>query len=371
MRPLATYACLLTCGLAASLFAAQDDAGATKWGIPFIKGYSWGWTGVRGEYEGRPPEKSLKLLAETGTEWIALAFAAEVQTKHSSEILYAATNDWMVTDAEIRRAIDLARQRRLKIMLKPVVNCRDGSWRATINFETEQEWDEWWRNYERFLLHYAQIAAETKCEMFCVGCEMRSTERFGDRWRWLIEAVRRAYDGPIVYNSNHDDFDRIEWFDSVDVVGISAYWPVTNGEDTSLEAMLAGWRPFRDRLCSFAARTKKPILFAEIGMRSAKTCSSMPWDWNHQELPYDGEEQARYYEAAFRTFWAEPWFLGYFWWDWKARLYEPEQAESNTDFCAFGKPAKKVLQHWYSQPCQRVATIERRAPVTSTQAQPY
>jgi hypothetical protein len=316
----------------------------------FIKGYTWGWTGTRGEYLGEKPEKSLQLLAATGTQWIALAFAGHMETKRSPHILYGSDNEMMVSDEEIRRAIRLAREHQFKIILKPVVNCNDGAWRAMIDFDDEKDWDKWWQSYEGFLLHYARIASETKCEMFCVGCEMRSTEQFVKRWRSLISEVRKTYNGLIVYNINHDDIDRVEWFDVLDIIGVSAYWPVASKEDTSLDNMLASWKPIRQRLRELSAKSRKPILFMEIGMRSAATCSSMPWDWEHQELPYDGDEQARYYEAALQSFWNnEPWFIGYCWWDWKAQLYDREEGKNNKDFCIYGKPAEEVLLKWYSK----------------------
>ena len=344
---------VLTLFVLLSTAAPQEEADKPKFDVPFIKGYSWGWTGSRGEYRDEAADRSLKRLSDTGTEWIALTFAAHMQTRFCPEILYADKNDFMVSDAEIRHAIALARKHQFKIIMKPVVNCRDGSWRATIDLKTEHEWNNWWHNYEAFLLHYAQIAADTECDMLCVGCEMRSTERFGDRWRHLISQVRRVYKGPVVYNTNHDDIDHVKWFDAVDVVGVSAYWSVSTTADTSLESMLGGWKPVRDRLRKLTKKLQKPILFSEIGLRSASTCSTMPWDWSHQDLPYDGEEQARYYEAAFRTFWDEPWFIGYCWWDWKARLYDLDDAKTNTDFCVYGKPAEKVLRKWYSKPRPR------------------
>ena len=316
--------------------------------VGFIKGYSWGWTGVRGEYSGPAPELSMKELAATNTNWISLAFAAQMETKSSPTILYAKNNDFMVTNDEIHRAIKLAREQGFKIIMKPIVNCLDGAWRATINLETEEAWDQWWQSYEAFLLHYAQIAADTECEMLCVGCEMRSTEHFDDHWRRIIAEVRKTYKGPIVYNANHGDIENVGWFDAVDVIGVSAYWPVSTEQDTSLNTMLAGWRPIRERLRGLSSKWNRPILFAEIGVRSAKTCSTMPWDWQHHDLPFDGEEQARYYEAAFQSFWHEPWFIGYCWWDWKAQLYDRKQGTTNTDFCAYGKPAEEILHKWYS-----------------------
>jgi len=327
---------------------AQTTEPQTQLG--FIKGFSWGWPGMREEYLGDKPEKSMELLAGTGTEWIVLAFAGTVATKNSFDLKYAENNPNMVTDDEIRHAIELARKYHFKIIMKPVVNPMDGQWRAFISFKTPEDWDKWWQNYQAFLLHYAQIAAETKCEMFCLGCEMNSMEADTERWHRLIAEVRKIYAGPITYNVNHDNLDVAKWFDAVDVIGISAYYKVATAKDTSLERMLESWKPIRQRLHDLSDKWKKPILLIEMGVRSAATSSTMPWDSTHQEFPYDAEEQARFYEAAFQTFWNEPWCLGFCWWDWKAHLYDPEAAKTGKDFAIYGKPAEDVVRTWYAKP---------------------
>ena len=75
----------------------------------------------------------------------------------------------------------------------------------------------------------------------------------------------------------------------------------------------------------------------------------MSGDFTHWEWPYDGEEQARFYEAAFQVFWDEPWFCGYSWWDWKVKPYRKEEAGRNLEFYIYGKPAEAVLRAWYAK----------------------
>ena len=44
-----------------------------------------------------------------------------------------------------------------------------------------------------------------------------------------------------------------------------------------------------------------------------------------------------------------PWFAGYFWWDWKAKLPPAEKARENHDFTCYGKKAEQVLKKWYTK----------------------
>ena len=106
--------------------------------------------------------------------------------------------------------------------MKPIVNCLDGVWRANIDFPERgwgkgDYWQEWFSSYTAFLCHYAEIAEETGCEMFCIGCEMLGTERKEELWRRTITAVRGIYRGPLVYNTNHGKEKNVRWWDVVDI----------------------------------------------------------------------------------------------------------------------------------------------------------
>ena len=339
--------------------------------VEFVKGFSWGWTGRRGQYEGSAPKESLQKLAATNANYICLAFGAEMETFDSPHILWSNANPEMVTDAEIRRAIKLARDNNLKIILKPVVNVRDGTWRSWIKFENEdgtkdlQAWDQWWTDFRAMLIHYAKIAQKTNCEMLCLGCEMGATEDDEDRWRNLIADIRKVYKGVLTYNTNWGGSEeKISWWDAIDVIGISAYYPVGSDEPnkwlkigldqvpesyTTTEAMKERWLPIKEKLAAVSQRYNRPILFIELGVCSAKGFSAAPWTHPQTDGIYDGDEQRRYYQATMETFWDEPWFIGFTWWAWPPELYTLEEAQSQTDFCVYGKPAEKLIKEWYGK----------------------
>ena len=39
---------------------------------------------------------------------------------------------------------------------------------------------------------------------------------------------------------------------------------------------------------------------------------------------------------------------GYMLWDWPAKLYSPEEATSNDDYCMYGKKAEVVVRDYYA-----------------------
>ncbi|WP_186577106.1 glycoside hydrolase family 113 [Aquibacillus kalidii] len=314
----------------------------------FIKGMTYGWNTTRGAYRTNEAVESLEKLKATGSEWIALSFYALQDSFHSTEISF--DYGQTMTDRDIEFAVRKAKELGLKVCLKPVVNCRDGIWRARIGFPEDavDHWEKWFSSYSDFLLHYAELAEELGCEMFCIGCEMINTESQTARWEKVIKEVRSKYKGLIIYNANHGKEEGVAWFDKVDLIGTSAYYPVAEKAGDSEENMIKKWEEVKVKMKKLHEKFNKPIVFMEIGCRSAAGCATMPWDFEHTDLPFDEEEQANFYSSVMKVFWDEPWFAGFFWWDWKTKLYPLEDAKKDKDFDIYGKKAEEIVKHWYS-----------------------
>ncbi|WEK54742.1 MAG: glycosyl hydrolase family 53 [Candidatus Cohnella colombiensis] len=317
----------------------------------FVKGMTYGWDTTRGAYRQPYALESLIRLKETGSEWIALSFYTYQNTTFSTEIVFDYGHT--MTDRDIEHAVRQAKELGLKVCLKPVVNSRDGIWRAHIGFPneigSEPYWEAWFKSYRNFLLHYAELAEELDCEMFCIGCEMVLTESKTEYWRELIAEVRAIYSGPLIYNANHGSEEGVDWFDEVDLIGTSAYYPVASKPGDSVEAMVSKWQPVKERFARLHEKFGKKILFMEIGCRSAKGCAMMPWDFTHTELPFDEDEQANFYSSVIEAFWDEPWFSGFFWWDWSTKLYPLESAHEDRGFDIYGKKAEHIVKQWYAK----------------------
>lgn len=391
MRKRIRFASVVVAGLLAGMLASEGQQVRPE--IGFVKGISWGWLGHRGEYEGPAAAESMRKLAKTGADWVCIVFATNMTAPDDPDFTWGADNPRMVSDDEVRRAIDLARENKLKVILKPVVNCADGTWRGWIRFYrplTDREkqagtvgefdpwgkkprmrvgevtdtdaWQAWWSNYADFILHYAALAQEKNVELFCLGCEMNSTETHVDEWRQLIRQVRAEYAGPLVYDINHGRESALGWWDAVDVIGISAYYevPPQHGETASQSAkettpqaeIKSRLEGVRDALAAVSKKHNKPILFIETGVTNVRGAAHYPWSHplENPDCPLDEVEQANYYRAFFEVFWNEPWFKGFAWWDWPAKLYPVEEATKNRSFCIYGKQAERVLRDWYSQP---------------------
>lgn len=316
----------------------------------FCKGYTWGWCAKSGEFQTKDAEHSMERLASNGLDWICIATNAFQETYASTMIfpLY----EYSQTDEDIIFAINKARSMGLKVCLKPVVNCLDRAWRARINFPVENQayWDNWFKSYENFIVHYGKIAERTGCEMFCTGCEMAGMDAQEERCIKMLNKVRKVYSGTIMHNVNHGDEMKYAWLKHVDVIGISAYYKVSSDKDKSLNYMKKCWADVTEMLEDVYSHYNKPIMFAEIGVRNESGCTKYPYDFKHRaDVPLDEDEQANFYESAMWATWDKPWFSGYFWWDWKATIPPIEKARGNRDFTVYGKKAEKILKEWYTK----------------------
>jgi hypothetical protein len=90
--------------------------------------------------------------------------------------------------------------------------------------------------------------------------------------------------------------------------------------------------------------TDRPVLFTEVGYRSATTAAFQPWLWpQNDESPTDDALQARLYDAFFAEAWPQPWMLGAF--VWKVHVDgEPRP----TGFTPMDKPAEAILRRGYT-----------------------
>jgi len=302
-----------------------------------VCGMTWGWTGVRGTWATPAAAASMDRMAEHEVTWTALAYSALQATAFSTEIGFEDAPT--VTDEEIVTAIRAAHERGLKVCLKPVVNVADGTWRAHIGFfdwdvPGEPSWTQWFAAYTRFILHAARIAEAERCEMLCIGCEMVRADGQEQHWRRLIAAVREVYSGPITYNCDKYQEDRVTWWDAVDVISSSGYYPA------------GGWEEQLDRIEPVVAASGKPFFFMEAGCPSREGSSAAPNDWSHHGAP-SGAEQERYYVEMLGACRARPWVRGLMLWDWPAELYDAADAAGNDDYCPYGKPAAKVMADQY------------------------
>jgi hypothetical protein len=293
-------------------------------------------------------DHSLKKLAATGANWVAIVVFGYQQTYTSNTV----TRDPSRTpaDEELVHAIATAHDLGLKVMLKPHVDLRDDRdhWRGNIGeaFTSEAQWRAWFESYSAFINHYAKLAQTHSVDQFCVGTELVGTSHREADWRKVVAGVRERFAGPITYAGNHGTEDvGIAWWDAVDFIGIDAYYVLTDKTDPTLDELKAAWvdMGYVETMAGLAEKYDRPVLITEIGYRSADGTIKTPWDWD--DLPLDLQEQADAYQAAMDVMWGQPWLAGIYWWNWEVN---PQKGGlEDKGYSPHGKPAEDVLRVYY------------------------
>jgi len=289
-------------------------------------------------YADDSSKTSLRLLKEsTAADTVILVLGALQDTAHSEVIDWKGSH--MPADDELREMIAFAGSLGLCVILKPFINCRNGTWRAHINFfdvdvPHEPQWGKWFQSYTDYQIHYAGIAQETNCEMIIIGCEMVQAQRKDAAWRELVRRIREVYTGLLTYNTDKYMEEYVTWWDALDVISSSGYYPVTD------------WEKELDRIEKVVQREGKPFFFAEAGCPSRDTSPMIPNDW---ALPgiVSLEAQANYYEVMLERCSRRSWVQGFGMWDWSSHLYPLSAAVTDGGYAVYGKPAAAVIASYY------------------------
>ena len=82
-------------------------------------------------------------------------------------------------------------------MLKPhidLINDTKGLWRGDIGIGfNSTQWDIWFNNYQKFILHYAELASNLSVEIFSVSCELTEVSKQTSYWIKLIPKIRNKF----------------------------------------------------------------------------------------------------------------------------------------------------------------------------------
>lgn len=309
---------------------------------PFQRGVCW----VAGRFvEANDFEPLARVhaswISQTPFGWQAAAGDTEIWVATSGHVL------WGESDEGLIETTRLAHARGIKVLLKPHLWLRRG-WPGEIAMQRESDWKAWFAAYRRFLLHYADLAERSGIEALAVGTELGGTTRREAEWRALIAEVRTRYRGSLTYCANwSEDVGHVAFWDALDWIGVQAYYPITERSAPSMDELLSGWRKPVAALKALSERTKRPVVFTEIGYHALDTAASRPWEWRLEGRPSE-ETQARCYDALFRVAEANPWIRGIYIWKWFPH-HERAGGPGHTDYTPQRKAAERVLEREYGR----------------------
>lgn len=304
----------------------------------------------------------IQSLNNHGVEWISQT-PFGWQTGHDNpEITFSRSGGLRgERDLGLSRMAAKAKAKGIKTLLKPHIWIRqaNGKWRSDIKMKSPEEWNQWFADYEAFILHYAQLAADYNFEGLCIGTELYiASTQHEQRWRTIIAKIRKIYSGQLTYAANfHKEYEEIAFWDALDYIGIQGYFPLTKKEHPTLSDLKNGWLPHVEKIKQVQARWQKPVVFTEIGYKSSKDAAIRPWEWekrgdiDKEEISH--ETQATCYQAVYDIFWKEDWIGGFFIWKWTPEIYRTptttrrrRRQPSPLSFTP-KPPALEIVKEWY------------------------
>ncbi|HEY0156105.1 MAG TPA: hypothetical protein VGF28_02295 [Thermoanaerobaculia bacterium] len=310
--------------------------------LPKQRGLSFAAAHPRlGTYGSPRSAESLRNARALGVDWISvMPFGFHSGTP---ALRFGGSRVWE-TDDSLVAVTKQAHALGIKVMLKLHV------WgRTELKMEdwTEADWRAWFDDYGRFVEHYARLARDANADAFCIGNEQKVASRHEAEWRTLIARSRAIYEGPVTYGANFDEVFDVPFWDAVDWIGVSGYFPLSADATPSRDTLVEAWQPILTRLEALSRRHRRPVLFTEIGYRSANGAAWRQWEIPH-DVPPNAEAQRVAYEAFFEAAWPRAWVLGAYPWKW---FSYPGHATPN-DYDFEGKPAADVIRRAFTRPAQ-------------------
>jgi hypothetical protein len=171
-----------------------------------------------------------------------------------------------------------------------------------------------------------------------------------------VKRVRARFSGFLTYQANWGGEEtNLDWWDALDAISISAYYPLAAAQGSDVNALVAGWSDVIDKfhkefhwyatIDSLRKRWKRPVMFGEIAYRPVPDAAVAPWDVTLTGT--DKKIQATAYEAAFRVWYRVPWFRGMSWW-YVAPDPKLVAGLSGADHQP-GAAALRVMARWYAK----------------------
>lgn len=266
----------------------------------------------------------------------------------------------------IKESIRLAQQADLNILLKPQVYV-PGGWIGSLDYATDEEWQAWEQDYREYIMDYVHIAEEMQVEMLCIGTEIKvSVKKRPQFWAALIAEIRSKYSGKLTYSANWDSYQDVPFWQDLDYIGVSAYFPLTDDKLPTVGDLTDQWEPYLQQLKAFAEKQKTQILFTEYGYQSVDGCAGKAWEIekDHSNRNINEEAQANAIKALIDTFEQEKWWSGGFLWKWFPNMKGHEGYPAK-DYTPQGKIAEQTLSDCYKKMNLRHNTVSDSLNITT------
>lgn len=292
-------------------------------------------------------ERGLDEAVRLGATWISLTpfgRAWDLKATGVDKTFELAHTD---NQRAMARAVRQAHARGLRVQLVPHLWVESGEWRGEIDPVTEEGWRAFAEGYRRYVLGWATFASRNKVDLFAVGVELRSwvTTTHAPSFFPILRDIRAAYPGPLTYAANWDDVEQTVILGELDVIGVNAFYPLTDKQNASPAELVSGGLRVAEKVKVLAEQWGKPIVFNEFGYTARPDPALRPWEWPDKMsgVKVDARAQAMAYRGLLFGMLQSPELIGGFVW----RLYaDPDDLsqEAEWGFSPRGREAELLLR---------------------------
>lgn len=295
-------------------------------------------------------ERGLDEAVRLGATWISLTPFGRAWDLKATGVDKTFELPFADSQNGLLRAVRQAHARGLKVLLVPHLWVESGGWRAEIDPEGAAGWHSFAEGYRSFVLSWARFATRARVDMLAVGVELRSwvTTSHAPSFFPILRDIRAAYAGPLTYAANWDDVDQTVIWGELDVIGINAFYPLTDQHNASSAQLEQGGLEVAKKVKALAELWQKPVIFNEFGYTARPDPALRPWEWpdHMRDVKVDALAQAAAYRGLLRGMLDTKELRGAFVW----RLYaDPDDLsqEAEWGFSPRGRQAELELRGAY------------------------
>lgn len=295
-------------------------------------------------------ERGLDEAVRLGANWISLTPFGRAWDLKATGVDKTFELPFAENQRGMLRAVQQAHARGLKVLLVPHLWVESGGWRAEIDPDGAEGWRRFAEGYRAFVLSWARFATRARVDMLAVGVELRSwvTTTQAPSFLPILRDIRAAYAGPLTYAANWDDVEQTVILGELDVIGINAFYPLTDKQNASDAELERGGLTVAEKVKALAELWQKPVVFNEFGYTARTDPALRPWEWpdHMRDVKVDARAQGAAYRGLLRGMLTTAELRGGFVW----RLYaDPDDLsqEAEWGFSPRGREAELFLRGAY------------------------
>ena len=327
-----------------------DQEEENQFSFPYLNGFNFAHEGYRmyNGYGSNLAKQSLDRLNFIGTNAIAIVPYSYMRDDKKATPIPIVTRSGTETDEGLIVSQRHAQELGMYSLLKPQI-WLGKSWPGSIEMSSDEAWDDFFKYYKKWIIHFATLAELFEFDAFCVGVEFaKASIAKPAKWRSLIKDVRAIYSGPITYAANWgEEFENLSFWDDLDLIGLNCYYPLSSKELTTKSQMEKEMAKTAKIVAQISKKYQKKVWLTEAGFRSIEAC----WRQPHAQpgnQDFNEVDQALCYEVLTESIAkSKDVVTGVFFWKWPSMLNEMKK--ENKGFSPYDKKAEYVVNKFFSE----------------------